>query len=68
MFGFVNRRGQVVIQPQFYHAWAFAEGLAPVAVGNSWGFIDLTGTLITRLQFERPSYSFAEGLVPVSVD
>jgi len=35
-----------VINPQFDEARAFSLGLAPVAVGEAWGYIDKTGRFI----------------------
>ena len=42
-YGFVNKRGEFVIAPQFADVWNFSEGLAAVRVGRTrsgkWGYI-----------------------------
>ncbi len=55
-----------VIQPQFDKVGQFSESLAPVRIGNKWGFIDYTGTFVIPLQFE-DAHSFSEGLAAVKV-
>ena len=44
-YGYMNKSAKVVIPPQFDRAGLFADGLAAVAVGNRWGFIDQSGKL-----------------------
>ncbi|UMQ58366.1 WG repeat-containing protein [Leptospira interrogans] len=55
-----------VIQPQFDRTGKFSGDLAPVKMGNKWGFIDYTGTFVIPLQFE-DAHSFSEGLAAVKV-
>ena len=45
-FGYIDKTGEVVIQPQFNLAWAFSEGLARVKVDKGYGYIDKTGKYI----------------------
>lgn len=42
-FGYVDASGKAVIPATFDHAGAFADGLAPVEVGDRWGYIDPPG-------------------------
>ncbi|MDR0230378.1 MAG: WG repeat-containing protein [Flavobacteriaceae bacterium] len=43
-WGFVDKKGQVVIQPLFKDVKSFSEGLAPVKLPNQkWAYIDKTG-------------------------
>lgn len=56
-----------VIQPQFDRAGKFSGDLAPVKMGNKWGYIDYTGTFVIPLQFE-DAHSFSEGLAAVKVE
>ena len=44
----------------------FTEGLAPVASGETWGYIDTAGKWIINPQFEAAG-CFGEGLAPVTV-
>lgn len=49
-YGFINREGKLVIEPQFEWAWKSSEGLAPVRFSEDrkgkYGYIDTTGKLI----------------------
>ena len=56
-----------IIQPQFNNVGYFNEGLAPVKVGDLWGYISKE----TKNFFIRPNFNaagnFSEGLAPVKV-
>lgn len=63
-FGYIDQKGEIVIQPQFKFCHDFHEGLAGVLHIGMWGFIDTDG------QFSIPAlYSdvsvFSEGLAAV---
>lgn len=52
LHGFVNTEGRLVINPQYKDAGDFADAnLAPVQVGETWGYIDPTGALKIAPQF-----------------
>lgn len=57
-FGYLNRAGKVVIPHKFTDAHEFSEGLAAVAEGDKWGFIDTTGSWVLG-----PQYVWADKLV-----
>src|SRR4051794_9461477 len=42
-WGYMDRHGSNIIEPQFEEAGGFQEGLAPVKMNGRWGFIDKTG-------------------------
>jgi len=71
-FGYIDKTGKVVIQPQFGFAMSFHEGLAAVKTGSlsdfesGWGYIDKTGKIIIPLKFLLAS-EFSEGLAAVTV-
>src|ERR1051326_4328606 len=53
-YGFIDKTGKVVINPQFDFAQNFSEDMAVVKVGGNSGFIDKTGKTdrkSTRLNF-----------------
>ncbi len=59
----------MVIPPQFVD-WPysqFSEGLAPVSVGEKFGYIDMTGTMVIEPQFDIAN-PFSEGLAAVVGD
>lgn len=71
--GFVDRRGEIVIRPQFCCTSGFSEGLAAVQIINEqgrcstindWGYIDRTGRFVIEPRFSaaRP---FTGGLAVV---
>lgn len=64
--GFIDKTGELVIEPIFDDSRNFFEGLARVKVGDKWGFIDKTGKIVIE-----PSYydarSFSEGLAGVRI-
>ncbi|MDR0364624.1 MAG: WG repeat-containing protein [Bacteroidales bacterium] len=65
-YGFVNKKGEIAIPPQFESALQFSDGLAAVAVevGQNfsvikWGFIDKNGKFRVSPQFDEV-HSFNE--------
>ncbi len=66
-YGFIDREGNVAIEPQFDGAYAFSESTAAVEIDGEWGFIGLDGGLIIEPRFEDPGY-FKDGLCNVKLD
>ena len=64
--GYLNAKGEVVIQPQFHAAFAFSEGLANVSKDGLWGFINKSGEWVIPLRFKYGN-GFSEGLAGVSL-
>ena len=62
-WGYVNKSGETVINPQFDRAGIFAEGLAPAKMGR-WGFVDAAGKVVVNPQFDQADV-FSEGLAAV---
>jgi hypothetical protein len=71
-WGYINKEGKMVVNPQFDAAGPFTEGLAGVAKTNKekgevlWGFIDHKGAIIINHQFRGWNVSFNDGLAMVS--
>ena len=63
-WGFIDRTGAFVIQPQFESALCFSDGLAAVLLHDRWGFIDKNGALVIDYQFEWVA-EFSEGVAVV---
>lgn len=63
-FGYINTKGEVVIQPQFVQAWFFSEGLAAACIEfNKCGYIDETGKYVINPQSESDGTGdFTEGI------
>jgi len=70
-FGYIDKRGAVVIPPQFDKAHAFSDGRAAVATGEDpkrgqpmFGYIDRDGQFVVEPQFSGGG-RYADGLAPV---
>jgi len=62
--GYLNAKGEVVIQPQFQVASAFSEGLACVCKGGLFGYIDTRGEWVIPPRFQYAN-DFSDGLAGV---
>ena len=65
-WGFVDKQGKFVINPQYDNVGIFEEGLASVEVNGKRGYIDKQGKIVINPQFDFAMY-FSEGLAMVSV-
>ncbi|MGC4099860.1 WG repeat-containing protein [Ferruginibacter sp.] len=64
-WGYIDKAGKMVINPQFRHAYTFSDGLAMVEnTEGKYGFIDKKGTLVI-LPMYVDALSFSEGLAAV---
>jgi len=59
-FGYIDRSGRVIIQPQYEHAGRFAEGRALVRIQSKPHFIDGAGKVLFSSPFH-DDVTFAEG-------
>lgn len=62
-FGYVDRNGNVVIEPQFDEAYEFSDGLAWAVKDGKSGYIDNTGALV--IEPGKYGFPFADGLASV---
>jgi len=62
-WGFINKRGELVIKPVYQRARPFSEGLAAVEVkGQGTGFIDMTGKMVIEPRLFTVVFSFRDGV------
>lgn len=66
-WGFVDKKGEILISPQYRNAKSFSNGLAAVFNGDKWGFINSSGTLVIDYQFYDVSYFNSKGYCFVKV-
>ncbi|MEM1042562.1 MAG: WG repeat-containing protein [Bacteroidota bacterium] len=59
-YGYIDRSGSVVVEPQFDEAHPFAEGLARVKVRSRYGYIDPDGGSVIAPRF-RQALDFSNG-------
>ena len=64
-WGFVDKKGNVVINPQFAYVHNFSNGLAAVATDKEkWGFINKEGTYVINPQFDNVGNFYKTGIAP----
>ena len=66
-YGFIDKNGKVVIEPQFGGTYGFSEGLAQVEKDGKYGFIDKSGKVVIEPQFDYAS-DFSEGFARVAIE
>lgn len=66
-YGFVNLKGELLIDYCFDDVRQFCNGFAPIRIGDKWGFIDETGKIIIAPIYDRV-WLFGEGLAPVQIN
>lgn len=52
LWGYIDKTGKEVINPQFKSAGQFSEGLAAVRLNGTYGFIDKSGSFIIKPKFD----------------
>lgn len=62
-WGFVDKDGNMVIQPQFQEARSFSNGMAAVKQNGQWGFVDMQGEMVITPQFDQTKDFNAQGCV-----
>jgi hypothetical protein len=69
-YGYRDKAGEFVIQPQFDYAGEFSEGLAVVGLGKypgtKWGYINREGKIVIPAQFDG-AHDFSEGMAAVGI-
>lgn len=63
--GYLDRNGDVAIEPKFDLAKPFSEGLAAVQVNGKWGFINPEGEMVIEPKYNRAN-PFQNGLALVA--
>lgn len=67
LYGYVDQRGTVVVEPRYSDVHDFSEGLAAVKVDNVWGYINSQGEIIIRPRYNQAS-DFHESMAAVFDD
>lgn len=66
LWGFIDHKGNVVLEARYQMARSFSGGLAAVYDGEKWGFINEQGELAIDYQFLDVGYFTTGGACPVS--
>lgn len=64
-WGYVNEKGEVVIDCQFEDARSFQNGYAAVYQDGKWGYIDASGTVVVPYTFEEATDITSSGTAVV---
>ncbi len=64
LFGFMNKKGEVVIKTKYHDARDFKDGFAAVMHDSKWGFINTKGQVVVPLKYEDVR-SFSDGMACV---
>ena len=65
-YGFIDKRGKIVITPQFDEAHDFSEGVAVVKISGRYGFIDKEGNMAFVPQFFA-AHDFSNGRAAIVI-
>lgn len=60
-WGYINKKGEVVIEASYENAKSFSNNLGAVCVDDKWGFINEDGKLVIENQFLDVGYFTANG-------
>ena len=63
-YGFADKTGRVIVEPQFEEAYRFSEGLAAARLKEQWGYIDKTGEWMIEPKYLE-AHNFSDGLALV---
>jgi hypothetical protein len=55
-WGFIDKTGKIIVEPQYDDVGDFSEGLACVIKNDKLGFIDRTGKVVIPLQFDGTAF------------
>lgn len=65
-WSFLDKNGEIAIEPKFDDIWDFREGLAAVKLNEKWGFIDKSREFVIKPKFDYV-WDFNEGLAKVEL-
>ena len=63
--GFIDAKGNWVIQPKFDKVKAFVKNLAPVQIDKKWGFINRKGEIVVDYKYNDAEIFSTDGFAPV---
>lgn len=66
-YGYVNKKGEVLISPRFDEAFSFDDGLALIRQDDKYGYINPKGEIVIRPQFDN-AWGFWDGRAKIAQD
>jgi hypothetical protein len=67
LFGYINEKGEIAINPQYLNAKSFSDDMAAIMVDKKWGFIDRSGKVVIAPTFDAVK-DFSDGVAIVAKD
>ncbi|MBI4854136.1 MAG: WG repeat-containing protein [Acidobacteria bacterium] len=68
-YGYINKEGKIVIEPQFSYADAFSNGLAQISLRGKCAFVNESGTIVINTPYHYYSCSrFSSGLAKIQTN
>ena len=67
LYGYIDQTGRIVIEPRFFAAGQFSEGLAAVRLKGTYGYIDPKGSFVIPPRFDI-GLPFQNGVAKVFID
>ena len=67
LWGYIDSKGEIIVEPQYHSAWNFHEGLASVNVDWRRGYIDREGKCVIPLKYQYTG-PFRDGKAKVMLD
>lgn len=68
LFGYVNLKNEMVIEPQYELAQSFSEGLANVMKNDKYGYIDKANNVVIPFKYELATPFEEDGTARVKID
>ena len=65
-WGYIDKSGSLVIEPQYRIGHSFSEGMASVQIGAKMGYIDQRGEIVIKPEFDF-AFPFSGGVARVEI-
>jgi hypothetical protein len=60
-WGYLDPKGEIIINPTYEIAHAFSEGKATVKQNGKWGFINTKGDIIVPCEYDKFESTYSKG-------
>lgn len=67
LYGYMNKKGEWVIEPEYEYAKSFSNGFAGVRIDGKWGYIDEDGYIIVDPYFDSANEFNKEGFATARI-